>query len=184
MSYRPETGHGCILDSMLAALPLPSSDLGTHLTMATMRFMATRDAMMPMVRLTASGIVAGLGGKDGFEQAQAIREYVAQHTEFLRDPDMVEMLHSPVWQLRQIQQRGLVQVDCDDVAMLAAALGKSIGLRARFVAVAFDGINAPFRHIWAELSPRMVNAWVDVDTTRPAQALDFPRVSRAIVKDV
>jgi len=169
---------------MLAALPLPSSDLGTHLTLATMRGMATRDAMTPMVRLTASGIVAGLGGKDGFEQAQIIREYVATHTEFLRDPDMVEMLHGPVWQLQQIQKRGIVQVDCDDVAMLAAALGKSIGLRARFVAVAFGGKNAPFRHVWAELAPRMVNAWVDVDTTRPAQALDFPRVSRVIVKDV
>lgn len=169
---------------MLAALPLPASDLGTHLTMATMRFMATRDAMMPAVRLTASHIVAGIGGSDGFEQAQAIREYVATHTEFLRDPDMVEMLHSPVWQVQQIQQRGIVQVDCDDVAMLAAALGKSIGLRARFVAVAFNGVNAPFRHIWAELSPRSVNAWVDVDVTRPAQALDFPRISRVITKDV
>jgi len=170
--------------AMLSALFMPSSDFGTYLTVGAMRAMVTHDYMLPEVRLTATDIVRGLGGQDGFAQAHAIREYVEQHTEFLRDPDMVEMLHAPVWQLRQIRQRGLVQVDCDDVAMLAAALGKAVGLRARFVAVGFHNTRAPYRHVWAELSPRAVNAWVDVDTTRPAQGLDGLRISRAITKDV
>lgn len=169
---------------MLSALPLPSSDLGTFLTLANMRAMVVRDYMRPEVRLTATDIVRGYGGQDGFAQAHAIREYVEQHTEFLRDPDMVEMLHAPVWQLQQIRKRGLVQVDCDDVAMLAAALGKAVGLRARFVAVGFHHVGAPYRHVWAELSPRAVNAWVDVDTTRPAQGIEGLRISRVTTKEV
>lgn len=140
--------------------------------------------MTPMVRLTATEIVVGIGGMDGVEQAHAIRDYLQNYTEFLRDPDGVEMLHGPVWQLQQIRQRGVVQVDCDDVAMLSAALGKSVGLRARFVVVAFDRPDAPYRHVWAELSPRGVPQWIDMDVTRPAQGLPFNRISRVLYRDV
>lgn len=141
--------------------------------------------MLPQVRLTASHIVAGLGGQDGNMQAEAIRDYLEMHTEFLRDPDNVEMLHGPVWQLDQIRKRGVVQVDCDDVAMLAAALAKAVGLRARFVVIAFDRPGAPFRHVFTEVAPRVANAkWTDMDVTRPAQGLPFNRISRAQTKDV
>lgn len=169
---------------MLSAIPLPASTFGTLLTVAQMRMMVYREFMNPVVRLTAAGIVAGLGGKDGVEQAQEIRDWLETHTEFLRDPDQVEMLHGPVWQIQQIQQNGVVQVDCDDVAMLGAALGKAIGLRARFVVVAFDAPNAPFRHVWAELSSANVDAWVDMDVTRPAQGLPFGRISRVLTRGV
>jgi hypothetical protein len=169
---------------MLSALPLPASDLGTHITLATMRAMVYREFMSPVVRLTASNIVAGLGGKDGAEQARRIREWLEDHTEFLRDPHGVEMLHGPVWQITQVQKNGVVQVDCDDVAMLGAALGKSIGLLARFQVVAFDSQNAPYRHVWAELSPANAPVWIDMDVTRPAQGLPFGRISRVITRGV
>lgn len=169
---------------MLSALPLPSNDFGTWLTMAMMRGMVGREFLSPLVRLTATQIVAGLGGKDGAEQAHTIREWLESHTEFLRDPDKVEMLHGPVWQLQQIRRNGMAYVDCDDVAMLGAALGKAVGLRARFVAVAFDNPTAPYRHVWTELAPPISNQWVDMDTTRPAQGLPFNRISRVTTKDV
>lgn len=167
---------------MLSALPLPSSDFGTYWTLAQMRAMVYREFMNPVVRLTATQLVAGIGGKDGVEQAHTIRDFLTQHTEFLRDPDGVEMLHGPVWQLQQIRSRGVVQVDCDDVAMLAAALGKSIGLRARFVVVGFGGKNAPYRHVWTELGTG--NTWVDMDVTRPAQGLPFGMISRSLMQSV
>lgn len=169
---------------MLSALPLPASDFGTFLTLAQMRGMVWREYMTPLVRLTATDIVAGYSSH-GTEQADAIRDYLSMHTEFLRDPDNVEMLHGPVWQLQQIRQRGVVQVDCDDVAMLSAALGKAVGLRARFVVIAFDQPGAPFRHVFTELGQRSANMkWVDMDVTRPAQGLPFNRISRALTKDV
>jgi len=149
-----------------------------------MRAMVYREFMNPLVRLTASAIVGGINGQDGAEQANAIREYLENTTEFLRDPDGVEMLHGPVWQVQQIRQNGIVRVDCDDVAMLAAALGKSVGLRARFVVVGFGNAKSPYRHVWAELSPRNFPAWVDMDITRPVQGLPFNRVARVLNVDV
>lgn len=169
---------------MLSAIPLPSSDFGTLLTAFQMRMMVYREFMNPIVRLTASEIVRGLGGTDAVAQAQEIRDWLEAHTEFLRDPDKVEMLHGPVWQLQQIKQNGVVQVDCDDVAMLGAALGKAIGMRARFVIVGFDSPNSPYRHVWTELAPANLNAWVDLDVTRPAQGLPFGRISRVLTRGV
>jgi transglutaminase-like putative cysteine protease len=165
----------------LSAVPLPGSDFGTRITLWQMRAMVYREFMNPMVRLTATEIAAGT---DGAEQAHAIRDYLEHRTEFVRDPDGVEMLHGPVWQLQQIRQNGVVRVDCDDVAMLAAALGKAVGLRARFVVVGFDNPRAPYRHVWAELSPRNLPAWVDMDVTRPAQGLPFNRIARVLNVDV
>jgi transglutaminase-like putative cysteine protease len=166
---------------MLASLPLPASDIGVWFTVATMRGMVYREFLSPTVRLTASNIVGGLGGKDGVEQASAIRDWLESHTEFLRDPDNVEMLHGPVWQLQQIHKRGVVRLDCDDVAMLAAALGKAIGLRARFVVLAFGG--GGYRHVFTELSPRGTPQWVDMDVTRESQSLPGG-ITRAFAKDV
>jgi hypothetical protein len=168
----------------LSTLPLPASDIGTFLTLATMRAMVYREYMSPLVRLTASDVVEGTGGQDAIDQAHAIRDFVEMHTEFLRDPDGVEMLHGPVWQIQQIRARGVVQVDCDDVAMLAAALGKAIGLVARFVAVGFDNPHAPFRHVWTELAPRDRSQWVDVDVTRDAQEFNMARIARAVAREV
>lgn len=167
---------------MLSALPLPSSDLGTLLTLAHMRALVYREYLQPIVRLTATQIVTGTGGTDALEQAHLIRSFLVDHTEFLRDPDGVEMLHGPVWQLQQIHNSGLVSVDCDDVAMLAAALGKSIGLQARFVVVAFRSMRAPYQHVWTELGRSGV--WVDMDVTRPAQGFPFNLISRTLTQSV
>jgi hypothetical protein len=170
------------LGAMLSAFPLPSSDLGTFWTLAQMRAMVIREFLQPIVRLTAAQIVTGTGGQDAAEQSHLIREFLVGHTEFLRDPDGVEMLHGPSWQLQQIHNTGIVSVDCDDVAMLAAALGKSIGLRARFVVVAFGSTRAPYQHVWTELGRG--NQWLDMDVTRPAQGLPFNSISRTMTQDV
>lgn len=162
---------------MLSSLPMPAGDLGTWLTLTMMRSMVNREFLFPIIRLTASQIVSG-SGRDGIVQAQEIRGWLDGNVDFLRDPDGVEMLHGPVWQVKQILSQGRLQVDCDDVAMLSAALGKAVGLRARFVVVAFDNPNAPYRHVWTELSPYTVSAWTDMDITRPMQGLPFDRISR------
>ena len=164
---------------MLSSLPLPGGTLGTYFTTAAMRTMVQREYVSPVVRLTAVEIVAGLGGRDGVTQASAIRDWVEDHVEFVRDPDRGEMLHGPVWQINQIRQHDVVYVDCDDVAMLAAALGRAIGLRARFVVVAF-GRNAPYRHVWTELAPPNKNVWIDVDITRTAHTLGYNQIKRAL----
>lgn len=164
---------------MLRALPLLPGDLGTYQTLGVMRAMVRRDYVLPQVRLLAQRIAAPAGAKDGEEQARAIRDFLEDHTQFLRDPYQGEMLHAPLWQVRAILTRDCAYVDCDDVAMLAAALGMSIGLQARFVVVAFGSPQAPFRHVWTELaSPTAPQRWYEMDVTRPSQGLPLDRISR------
>jgi len=149
-----------------------------------MRQIVNAARVAPLVRQTAASIVRGLSGVDGVRQARTIREWITEHVTFLRDPHGAEALHAPVLLLRAILTQGSVAVDCDDVAMLSAALGKSIGLRARFVVVGFRSPQSPFRHVWADLSDPRFPVWVDMDVTRPLQGLSAAKISRSYVTEV
>lgn len=126
---------------------------------------------LPLVRRVAADIVRSIPGANGTAQAQAIRQWLMDHILFLRDPLGTELLHSPEVVLASIMAQGSASVDCDDVAMLASALCKSIGLRTRFVLAGFGGARAPFRHVWAEAADPRFGIWVDFDITRPAEGL-------------
>ena len=95
-----------------------------------------------------------------------IRAFLAAHVRFQLDPLGVELIRTPSYLLRQIEDTGRAEGDCDDVAVLGAALGMAAGIPARYVLVGLTP-GDPFEHVYAEL----LTAWgpVDLDTTRPAQ---------------
>lgn len=160
--------------------PLPDGDAGTFATLRAMQELSRRAALVPMVRQTAGQLVQAVPYDKGNVHADLIRRWIEPRVYFLADPTYAEALHAPEWSLRQILTRGTVGLDCDDVAMLAAALGLSIGLRARFVAVGFNSPEAPFRHVWTDLAALNRPAWVSVDPTRDTQGLgrfDIRRVA-------
>jgi hypothetical protein len=165
---------------------LPSGDLGTILTLGRMKGMVLGEFLTPEVRLTATRIVGTVDGHDSLGQAWAIRMWLQTHTRFLRDPDGVELLHGPKWLVQQVLTCGMVAVDCDDVAMLAAALGKAIGLRARFVVVGFGPPPTPYQHVWTELAAPVQHpqSWTDCDITRDQQGLGGLPVTRSMVVEV
>jgi hypothetical protein len=99
----------------------------------------------------------------------------------LSDPSGVELLHDPVLLLEDIRERGQARGDCDDVAVLGAALGGAMGLSARFVVVGFRGPNEPFEHVWTELYDG--TTWRELDVTRPRNA-EAPATTREYVVDV
>lgn len=165
-----------------AFVSVPTGDAGTAATLNVMRRLAIEGSAHPAVRERATGIVLGVGGNQRSLQARLIRQWVEDHTVFLRDPTHVEALHTAEAMLRQIDSRGVAQVDCDDVAVLTAALGGAIGLKARFVVVGFQSPNAPFAHVWTEL--RGSQSWVPVDPTRPVQGLSGVPISRAAQMEV
>lgn len=144
---------------------------GTYDTVRMMQQIVRQSLALPLVRHTASSVVTGLNGRNTVAQAQAIRGWVDHHTVFLRDPRGTELLHTPLWLLREIGRQGFGQVDCDDVAMLAAALGMAIGLRARFALV---GRGHGFEHVFTELGDPAGRRWIEQDTTRPSQDLQGP----------
>lgn len=161
---------------------IPDGDAGTYATVGHMARLAVEGSIAPLVRQVASRLV--LGVSDGTLQARILRDWVSERTMFLPDPAGAEALHHPAWLLGQIGRVGIVQVDCDDVALLAAAMGASIGLRARFVVVGFSSPNAPFRHVWTELADSRAPVWVAVDPTRPMQGLLNAPVSRTWVLEI
>lgn len=164
---------------------IPTGDAGTRTTLIRMRQLARAGRWHPRVRTLAMQIVRGLGGRDGVMQAAALRDWLERNVEFLRDPDGIEALHTPEAMLRLLLTYGPpLAIDCDDAAILAAALAGSIGLRSRFVAVGFLSPAAPFRHVWAEVAPPSSSQWMEMDVTRAAQALPIQRVSRVLVMPV
>lgn len=105
---------------------------------------------------------------------------MAARFRFLRDPAGVELVHHPRVLLDRLRKEGYVQGDCDDAAILGAALGKVIGLPARFVVVGFRGPRGPLTHVYAEVSDG--SRWVDLDVTAPAQGFVVPPTRRVIEK--
>ncbi len=161
---------------------IPAGDAGTQTTLNYMASLATQAAVTPVVRGVAAQLVLGIGRRP-MMHAEILSEWVAKHCEFLPDPTVAEALMPPWDALAMIARQGLVQCDCDDVAMLAAALGLSIGLRARFVVVAFaPGPTAPFAHVFTELAGPSGTAWLTVDPTRPM--LGMPTITRSLVMEV
>ena len=160
---------------------IPGGDAGTHATLDVMRALAHSQSATPIVRQTAIGIVRGVAGTSTALQARLIREWIESRVLFMPDPLGTELLHEPAALISHIHKEGIVHVDCDDVALLAATLGRSIGLRARFVAVSFSP-KAPYSHVWTELAAGQ--RWMPVDPTRPMQGLAGLKIARTQIMEV
>lgn len=132
-----------------------------------MKRLVDRAIEQPLTLQVAGHIVRNVNPRNRRGQTVALRQWLAAHIRFLPDPLGVEVLWTPGELLNTIARQGYAQVDCDDVSTLSAALGKAIGLPARFVVLGFYRPNAPFRHVFTELSNG--SAWLDMDVTRPAQ---------------
>lgn len=163
---------------------IPGGDAGTMSVLAKMRSLARGSLTQPLVRQMAASIVDGIPGNQWSLQARAIRNWIEDHVGFLRDPRGVELLLTPELMVRTVLTRGRIAVDCDDVATLAAALGLSIGLRARFIAVGFHSPAAPFRHVWTDLGDPSGSSWIDLDVTRPSQSFAMAAISRRMPLEV
>lgn len=143
---------------------MPSGHLGIEWTVRRMRRLVRDSLGSPLLAATARNIVSR--SKSSTEAAERIRTYLESAVRFAHDPRGVELLKPPDMMLDEIEQLGEAVGDCDDVAVLGAALGRASGLPARFVLLAFTR-GAPFEHVYTELLTD--GGWLDLDTTRPQQ---------------
>lgn len=155
---------------------IAGGDLGSFQTTGKMRGLVNGALTDPLVIETARSVVTFCNSRDYDCRAQQIRSWLAEHFQFINDPYGVELLSTPRYLLNAIATRGYAQGDCDDVSILAATLGKAVGLRAKFVLVGFEGPRAPFRHVFTIL--RGSKSWYSMDVTKP-QRPDLPKVTRA-----
>lgn len=167
----------------LRSYVIPPGDFGTTWTLAHMRGLVNASLTDPKTRGAAARIVRAINPHHRREQVYTLRRWLDDHIRFLRDPAGLELLHEPRVMLQSICHSGYAAVDCDDAAILAAALGKAIGFPARFVVVGFGGgEHVPFTHVWTELGVN-TTTWVEMDVTRESQELTA-LITRRLVQAV
>lgn len=162
-------------------------DYGATDTLAHMRRLVNDALAKPFVNEYATGIVSTVPSRDYLRMALAIRHWLDRNFKFVPDPVGVELLRDPERQLLEFRNTGRIIGDCDDAAVLGAALGKSVGIRAKFVAVGFR-TPGPLAHVYTVLTGPvgraigLNGAGVDLDVTRPrGAALPIARrIERAV----
>ena len=172
----------------VSELRIPDGDLGILLTVWQMRHLVRIGAKDPLLVGTAASIVRSSDGSS-LGAAEAIRDFLESRVRFEYDPPIehadgtvegTELLKSPRYMLREIEAHGVATGDCDDVAILGAALGRAAGLPARFALLAFT-VGAPYEHVYTELLTAA--GWVELDTTRPFQLPSGLRIVRETRKE-
>lgn len=166
---------------------ISSGDYGSRQTLDRMAALVNASLSVPLVIETANGIAATVPPRDYYAIAQAIRAWLTRRFRFVRDPVGVELLRDPEYQLRQWMTNGYITGDCDDAAILGAALGKAVGIGGKFVAVGFRP-GGPLVHVFTVLTGRAsggigsLGSGVDLDVTRPVGSR--ARVARTIERTV
>lgn len=158
---------------------IPWGHFGIELTVWHMRALVRTSLSRPLLADRAASIVAG--SESALEAGTRIREFLETEVVYVPDPLGMELLKSPVYMLREIDADGRATGDCDDVAILGAALGLAAGLPARFVLLAFRP-GAPYEHVYTELLTD--EGWLELDTTKPHQLPSGVRVVRTGHREV
>lgn len=150
--------------------PLMDGDAGTVQTLDLMRGLVRNGVAHPLVRQTAVDLARRTLPNDTAGQVREIRAFLTERMHFVHDPLDWEHVSSPEIPLGEMQDRFYATGDCDDVAVLGAALGGAIGIPARFVVLGFHDVRNPMGHVYSELFDGA--QWVDLDVTRPVGEID------------
>lgn len=111
------------------------------------------------VRRQALRLTQHLPQKDRMGEVRALFEFVKNNIRYVRDVHGVETLHTANQVLSQ--RNG----DCDDKAILLAAMLESIGYPTRFLAMGSSP--GKFEHVIVEVRP--YGNWIPLETTNPVQ---------------
>jgi hypothetical protein len=110
----------------------------------------------PEVRIAA--IEAARGSQRGMSEIESVFSWVKNNIEFRGEN--AEFLQTPKVTLQ------LKAGDCDDHAVLTAALLRSLGFTVRFNTVAaVPSAPSQFSHVYVEVKERRSGKWIPLDTT-------------------
>ena len=129
-----------------------------------------------VVRNQALAIVRGLPSKDFNAELFTLWRWVDTEIRFVRDIRGVETLQTPQRTLE------LGQGDCDDHAILIAALAETLGFPTRFHALGFEpGI---YQHVMTEA--RLRGKWISLETTVPGAYIGWypPGVQASMIQPI
>lgn len=136
----------------------------TTATLAAMRRLARGAVTDPLTVWTARMIAAQTG--DGHQEAavaMAIRGWMFSHVVYVHDPIDRELLSPPSAMLQQVRAYGQVGMDCDETAILGAALANAVGLSVKFRAARMTG-DRYFSHVFAVVPTPQGDVSLDLQT--------------------
>lgn len=160
---------------------LGRGDVGAMDDLNHMARLVAQSIRSPIVVMQARQIARLAGERNYRAQAIGIRDFLRSVWRFVDDPRYDELLRDGEHMLRELQATGFITGDCDESAVLGAALGEAIGIEAELVALAFDpdqGGDGSYSHVYAQLlTPE--GGSISLDVTRPAGSV--PNPSRVLV---
>lgn len=150
-------------------------DAGVMQTLAVMRSLVDQAMDSPIVIQTGRGLAASDGAANPAATALRIKAWMARFWHYVDDPVTREHLEDATYLLTQFQQNRYLAGDCDEAAILAATLGKAVGLDAIFTVLAFDtgessgnpAQQARYSHVYTTLLTSAGQS-ITVDITRPS----------------
>lgn len=142
-----------------------------------MRRAVRSDYATAPIRQLAGRIAGGSPTLHG--RAVAIRNWLERTVQFQRDPAGLEWVMTPLAQLEILRDTATIRGDCDDVAVLGAALGMAIGLRAKFITI---GARPQFVHVFTVLGDG--HHWWELDITRPWQTIPAALTEQRLATEV
>lgn len=152
------------LRTVVTLKSIPDGIAGIKATLAVMVRYAQQSRYDFAVRNQALKLVAALPSKNYMAEVEAIHKYVRDDVRYVKDIDGVETVATPT------QTMLMMQGDCDDKALLAAALLMAIGHQVRFVAVGDSPDN--ISHVLIETM--VGRRWWPVETTEPVAVGWYP----------
>jgi hypothetical protein len=164
-----QSPSGVPLSPKTQPVKIPQGESGNYVTLGVMKRLVTKGSRQFTVRQKAIAITQGIAYDDPQGLAAAIKAYLAR-IPFTMDPFNDQSLYSPEVSI-ELADQGQLQIACASIAVLGAALARSIGMRTGFMLLAFEGGPQIFSHIFAVVSDGdMPGAeWYDLDSTALSQ---------------
>lgn len=159
-----------LVPDLITVSPLLAGDAGTHQSLSAMRAAVEADQTSPLVRHTAVQAIAGAPERNFTAELSGILDYVRERVRYTRDPLDVEYVQTPDFMLRAIRQDGTVSGDCDDSAVLFAALSEAVGYATRFSVLGDAG--EYFSHVIVEVQ-NPAGVWVPVDPSHRGRGVGW-----------
>ncbi len=103
-----------------------------------------------LVRAYTERVVRELQPKDYLSEILAVRNAVLTDTRYLNDPLTTEWVKDPERMVEEINAHGKALIDCDEYALLIAAMWRQLGREVDFVTVGF-GMPGSYSHVFARV---------------------------------
>lgn len=143
----------------------PEGRAGVFHTLRVMRTLVRETRHNPAIVQCAIAAIYLVPEKNEVGEVSAVFHFVRDSIRYTRDVLGVETISNPVTTLaRRVG-------DCDDKALLLAALFESIGYPTRFVVAGYQN-NRDFEHVYLQVYTD--SGWLDCDPTETGEVGDAP----------